>query len=230
MRKFKHLLLALLVPLSLVSKASAVPTDFQDWTQVTALVPLEESKKYEMYFEAQSRIGDDWHRMERLLIRPALWYNFDKNLSFALGYAWTPTFMNSHYYYDYRDENRIWEQVLYKHDLFGMQWQHRVREEQRFIEHANGTSNRLRYLLRGSYGFDQANSYGLTGYNEIFVTFNSTTGGPQSGFDRDRFFFGPYVVAGKGRYEFGYLGEFAKHFGNGERYINALLLSANYSF
>lgn len=230
MRTFKQFLVALLVSLSLVSNAAAIPTDFQDWTQVTALIPLEESKKYEFYFEAQSRVGDDWQRMERLLIRPALWYNFSKNLSFAVGYAWTPTFIDFQYHHYYRDENRVWEQVLYKHDLFGLQWQHRVREEQRFIEHANGTSNRIRYLLRGSYGFDDAKSYGLTGYNEIFVTFNTVSGGPQSGFDRDRIFFGPYIVSGKGRYEFGYLGEYAKHFGNGERYINALLVSANYAF
>lgn len=230
MKSLRYLLIAFFAPILITSKALAVPTDFQDWTQVTALIPLEESKKYELYFEAQSRIGDDWQRMERILVRPALWYNWDKNLSFAVGYAWTPGFYNSHYYYDYRIENRTWEQVLYKHDGFGLQWQHRVRQEQRFIENTSGTSNRLRYLVRGSYALDETKTYGLTAYNELFITYNTTSNGPQSGFDRDRIFMGPYFVRGPGRYEVGYIGEFAKHFGNNERYVSAILVSANYTF
>jgi hypothetical protein len=180
--------------------------------------------------EAQPRIGDDISRLERLLIRPALGYNINEKLAVYLGYAWTPTFMNSSYQEDFRNENRIWQQVLYKHDLWGLQWQHRLRQEQRIIEDASGTSNRTRYLVRGSYGLTEDGSYGLTGYNELFVTENGTTKGPVGGFDRDRFFFGPYVKSGPGRYEVGYLGEYARQFGNDSRMINAILVSANYSF
>jgi hypothetical protein len=205
-------------------------TDFQSWTLVTATVNIDPDKKFFAYMEAQPRIGDDISRLERLLIRPAVGYNLNRNLALTLGYAWTPTFSNAAYEGDFRNENRIWQQLLYIHDLWGLKWQHRLRQEQRIIEDASSTSNRTRYLLRGSYGLASDSSYGLTGYNEIFVTENGTHKGPRGGFDRDRFFFGPCQVSGPGRYEIGYLGEYALQFGKDSRMINAIMLSAQYTF
>jgi len=213
-----------------ISSAQAQQTDFQSWNLVTATVNIDPNKKFFAYMEAQPRIGDDISRLERLLIRPALGYNLSPNLALVLGYAWTPTFSNASYDGDFRNENRIWQQLLYKHDLWGLKWQHRLRQEQRIIEDAVSTSNRTRYLLRGSYGLAPDSSYGLTGYNEIFVTENGTHKGPIGGFDRDRFFFGPYLVSGPGRYEIGYLGEYARQFGKDSRMINAIMLSAQYTF
>jgi hypothetical protein len=91
-------------------------------------------------------------------------------------------------------------------------------------------SNRLRYLLRGSYALAEDKAFGMTGYNEIFVNFNSVDKGPSGGYDRDRFFFGPYWTVGNARYEVGYLGEHARIFGANERYISALMVSANLNF
>lgn len=208
----------------------AQKTDFQSWTFVSATANLDSHKKWFAYMEAQPRIGDDVSRLERLLIRPGLAYNLNDKVAVYLGYAWTPTFTNASYDEDFRNENRTWQQVLYKHDLWGLQWQHRLRQEQRFIEDTSGTSNRTRYLVRGSYSLTGDGAYGLTGYNELFVTENGTKNGPVGGFDRDRFFFGPYMKSGPGRYEVGYLGEYARQFGNDSRMINALLVVAQYSF
>ena len=210
--------------------ALAQKTDFQSWSLLSATVNLDQQKQWFIYAEAQPRIGHDVSRMERLLLRPALGYNLSDKLSAFLGYAWTPTFSNASYDGDFRNENRIWQQLLYKHDMWGLQWQHRLRQEQRIIEDAGGTSNRTRYLVRGSCGLAGDGSYGLTGYNEVFVTENGTKKGPVGGFDRDRFFFGPYLKSGPGRYEVGYLGEYARQFGNDSRMINALLASASFAF
>jgi hypothetical protein len=210
--------------------AYAQRTDFQSWTLVTAQKTLDSEKRWFLYLEAQPRIGDDISRLERLLIRPALGYNYDKSLVFYLGHAWTPTFSDTHYRHDFRNENRIWQQALYKHDWLGLAWQHRFRQEQRFIDDASSVSNRTRYLVRGSYRIAESQDFGITGYNELFVTENSVERGPRAGFDRDRFFLGPYLVSGKGRYEIGYLGEYGKRFGNSDRMINAIMLAANYSF
>lgn len=230
-----RILLALMCALmvldhTFVSDCHAQKTDFQSWNLVTATVNLDQQKNWFVYGEAQPRVGDDSTRLERLLLRSALGYNVNDRLALYLGYGWTPTFMNPSYNEDFRNENRVWQQALYKHDLWGLQWQHRLRQEQRIIEDASGTSNRTRYLLRGSYGLSCDGDVGLTGYNEIFVTENGTNKGPVGGFDRDRFFFGPYLKSGLGRYEIGYLGEYARQFGNDSRMINALMLSANYSF
>lgn len=208
----------------------AQQTDFQSWSIITATASLDAEKKFFVYAEVQPRVGDNISRLERLLMRPALGYNLNKNVALYLGYAWTPTFMDAHYDGDFRNENRIWQQVLIKHTDFGVDWQHRIRQEQRIIEDASGPSNRTRYLLRGSYGLADDKSFGVTGYNEIFVTENSTHRGPKGGFDRNRFFAGPYIVSGPARYEAGYLGEYARRFGSDSRMINALLVSASFSF
>jgi hypothetical protein len=213
-----------------VSSGHAQQTDFQSWTLVAATVDIDPDKKFFAYMEVQPRIGDGISRLERLLIRPALGYNLSPNLALALGYAWTPTFSNASYEGDFRNENRLWQQLQYKHDLWGLKWQHRLRQEQRIIEDASSTSYRTRYQLRGSYGLAPDNSYGLTGYNETFATENGTRRGFRGGFDRSRFFFGPYLLSGPGRYEIGYLGEYARQFGKDSRMINAIIISAQYTF
>jgi hypothetical protein len=227
LRRIVSLVFALFIRMSPVH---AIPTDFQNWTLLTAHVKLDEAKKYQFYFEVQPRVGDNWQRMERLLIRPAVVYNVAPNLALYLGYAWTPLFMDAQYRRDYRDESRIWQQVLYKHSILDLQWQHRIRQEQRFIEHTDGVSNRFRYLLKGSYALTEDDNFGITGYDELFVTFNSVEGGPSAGYDRNRFFIGPYWVVENARYEVGYLGEHARSFGSDERYINALMVFANFNF
>lgn len=212
-----------------VRAVHAQQTDIQSWTLITAQTTLDSDKKWLVYAEAQPRVGDDISRLERLLLRPAVGYNYTEKTSLYLGYAWTPTFYDTHYNEDFRNEQRIWQQVLHKHDAFGMSWQHRLRQEQRFIDDASSTSHRTRYLLRGSYRLSELYNTGLTGYNELFVTENSVRRGPRAGFDRNRFFFGPYIVAGAGRYEVGYLGEYGKRFGSDDRMINAFMVTANYS-
>ena len=230
-RLIKHLLiLSLFVFVLSGENAHAQRTDIQQWSLVTANISLDQEKKWLFYMEAQPRVGDDVSRLERLLIRPAVGYNINEHLTAYLGYAWTPTFMNSSYDEDYRNEQRIWQQLLYKHDFMGLSWQHRLRQEQRIIDDASSTSNRSRYLLRGSYRFCDCSDFGLTGYNELFVTENSVDRGPRAGFDRDRFFFGPYLQSGPGRYEIGYLGEYGKRFGSDDRMINALMVSAAFNF
>lgn len=228
-RLTKYILALLFVFVLFAGKAYAQRTDIQQWTLVTANISFDTEKKWLFYMEAQPRIGDDVSRLERLLIRPAVGYNINEHLTAYLGYAWTPTFMNSSYDEDFRNEQRIWQQLLYKHDLWGLNWQHRLRQEQRIIDDASSTSNRTRYLLRGSYLFRDSD-YGLTGYNELFVTENSVDRGPRAGFDRDRFFFGPFLQSGPGRYEVGYLGEYGKRFGSDDRMINALMVSAAFNF
>jgi len=101
MRKLVALLLATLtvcvIPLR---KTFAQNNDVQSWTQVITQINL--NKEWFAYMEAQPRVGDDISRLERLLIRPAIGYNINPNIALFLGYAWTPTFMNSHYQEDFR--------------------------------------------------------------------------------------------------------------------------------
>jgi hypothetical protein len=222
--------ICLLVFLANSIELAAEKNDSQIWTLLTTNISLDQNKKFFVYAEAQPRIADNVSDIERLLLRTALGYNHNSTTSLFLGYAWTPTFLDSKYQDDFRDESRIWQQILKKHKLFGLDWQHRLRQEQRIIQNTGGTAHRNRYLIRASYLIDQKNNYGLTGYNELFTNLNSVSNGPKAGFDRNRFFFGPFWQTQNTRYEFGYLGEYGKRFGGEDRMINALMLSANFNF
>lgn len=98
------------------------------------------------------------------------------------------------------------------------------------IAEASGMSHRTRYLVRGSYVPAVGRRIGVTGYHELFVTWNSVERGPRAGYDRSRVFIGPYATRGNVRYEAGYLGEYGRRFGDRDRIINALLVSANLTF
>lgn len=212
------------------AQADSTPTDFQGWFQFQSYISLDDEKKYQLFLETQPRLGDDWSRASTVQNRVGLNYNWTKAFSSMLGYAWTPTLYNSHYHSAYIDEQRIFQQVVYKHDLLGVKWAHRLRQEQRFITGAGSVSNRTRYQLRGSYSLSQDGNFGLTGYDELMVNLNDSNPGPTSGYDRDRIFLGPYWVVNGHRYEVGYLGEHLKRFGSDERWANVILFSATFNF
>lgn len=229
----KHLLHFFILAVSCAdfsSSAAAHPQDFEGWFVANAHISLDEAKKYQFFIEGQPRVGNDWQRAATFQGRAALVYNWDKSLGFYAGYGWTPQLYTSQYHRDYRDEQRISLQVIYRHDLFGLQWQHRIREEQRMQMRTSGVSNRFRYLLRGSYALSDKKDFGLTGFDEIMINLNGVQGGAWDGYDRNRIFLGPYWIVGPGRYEVGYLGEHLKRFGNDERWAHAVLVSAFYNF
>jgi hypothetical protein len=212
------------------SSTHAHPEDFQGWLITNAHIGLDQKNKYQLYLEAQPRQASDWKRAGTFQGRVALTYNVEKNVSLYVGYAWTPLFLDAQYHRDYRDEQLFWQQALLRHDFLGLQWQHRFRLEQRKLMRTDGISNRIRYLMRGSYALNEAKDFGLTSFDELMINLNSIDNGPWEGYDRNRIFFGPYWVVGSGRYEVGYLGEHQKRFGNDERWAHVMLVTASYTF
>ncbi len=219
------ILLALLGP-----NAQATPTDTQAWFLVASNISLDSAKRFQLYLEAQPRIGDDLERASTVQLRTAVNYAFADEWSSALGYAWTPFLLDTEYHRIYRDEHRIWQGLSFTHRVVGVQWQHRLRQEQRFIEDASGVAHRSRYQLRASIPLTSTGDFGVTAFDEVMVHLTSVSQGPTGGYDRNRVFFGPFWQSGGTRYEFGYLGEHAKRFGDDERWVNAMVLSIVSSF
>jgi hypothetical protein len=226
---FKVILMIAFARLSLRA-AEAIPRDFEGWFMTTALSSFDEQRRYQFYMELQPRLGDNWHRMALMVVRPALVFNPNKNLGLYAGYAWVPKFYDQDYHSDYRDEQRLWQQLLYKHSGLGGAWHHRLRQEQRNISGTDGISNRTRYLVRGSYPLKQNIPIGLTGYSETFVNLNGVKGGPSGGFEQNRFFLGPSWERHNARYEVGYLGAYDRRFGDDDRWVNAIAMLAAFSF
>jgi hypothetical protein len=231
MKKYLSLVFAVVATLMVSARQGiAEQKDLQSWSTIAATINLDCEKDWFLYLESQPRIGDDLSRLERLIVRGGLGFNLTPQMSVLLGYGWTPSFYNTAYDGDFRNENRIWQQFLYREERLGLQWQHRVRLEQRIIQDAGETSHRGRYLIRASHSLSEDGSFGVTVYNELFVNANGASRGPKGGFDRDRFFLGPYVTSGPGRYEIGYIGEYAAHFGAESRWIDAIGVNAMFTF
>ena len=208
--------------------------DGQLWTTLITTGSFgKDYEKYKWYLEGQTRVGNDMQRTERSLMRGALGYNLIPGLIAWMGYGWTPLYINSKYESEFKNENRIWEQLTYDNTVFGLPTSQRLRLEQRIIEGTGSTANRLRYMYKMSdpiWQLCENAKLGITGYHELFVNLDSVDKGPQQGYDRNRIFFGPYYAKDKFRAELGYLNEYARRPGNDHRQIHALAMYFFYNF
>jgi hypothetical protein len=208
-------------------------SDTQLWSTLVVTAPIDSQEKFSFYGEVQPRFGDDVSAIERLVVRPGLTYKVTDTLAATIGYAYTPLFLNNTYDYHYRDEQRVWEQLAYTQKLasWPITFNHRFRQEQRFIDDTSEAAHRTRYLLKASIPFHEGGRFGATGNDEVFFNWNSVDHGPRAGFDRNRIFSGIYYEAKPARIELGYLSEFGKRFsGSEDRFINALALYAFLNF
>lgn len=225
---YRHLILSLVALAT--TTANATPSDFELWANANAHISLVPRETAQLYIETQPRLGDDWGRVATAQHRVAAVIKVSPAWLFYAGYAWTPFFYDSKYHRDFRDEQRLWQGITFNHKLRRVQWQHRYRQEQRMITRTDGVSHRSRYLLKGSYPWSADEHIGLTWFDEVMFTLNSVSGGPESGYDRNRLFVGPYWRVGQARYEVGYLGEHARRFGSNDRWANVLALNVSYNF
>lgn len=211
--------------------------DFQSWFLVTTTTPLDQNKTLNLYLEAQPRFGDNSSQLERLLLRPGLSFSLTPKIALTAGYAWTPTYIDQQYNRDFRNEQRIWEQLSISHGDEYV-FSHRIRQEQRYIQDAAKVAHRTRYLLRLSHALyapaqecdSSIKTVGATAYNEYFLNWNTVERGPRRGWDRDRFFVGPYFLIVEARVEVGYFSEYGNNFNGGNRMINGVLTAVNFSF
>lgn len=137
-----------------------------------------------LHLEVQNRLSDWGKDWQQLLLRPGVNYQFTPNLSASLGYGFIRTFPYGELPAKHRfDEHRIWEQLLYKQDAFGLKWTHRLRFEQRWIEepekqpdgrwvNANWRGEqRARYMLRTEFPLSSDKRWYLPVWDEVFVNF-----------------------------------------------------------
>lgn len=163
--------------------------NLQNWSIVTLNAKLK--NRVLAYLEIQPRTTltgpeeDNENRFNILLVRPAIGYQVTKSLSVWQGYGWTPSFNP-----EFRNEHRLWQQVLLNNKIKSLTLVNRTRLEERFIEDAGETSVRGRHMIRLAMPVDKQEKWSLVSYDEAFLNFNSTPNGPKSGFDQNRIFIG----------------------------------------
>ena len=147
-------------------------------------------EKWSIHTEAQYRSFEITPNTDQIMLRVGVNYHISNNYSASLGYAYVPNFA-----FDKENlkgvqvsENRMWQQFLMKNNLGRVNFDHRYRLEQRWLQTTSGDKylNRIRYLLRVTVPLNkkqmEKHTVFLTFYDELFIHFSNTP------FDRNRLF------------------------------------------
>lgn len=192
MIKTINILLASLLFLLAGSRAEAQSdkeiTEYISWIGVSSTIKFH--KYIGLATDAQFRFVRDFDNMQHMVrLGPEVYIT--KNFSIVpAGYAYVWNFSYERDPLPYAEnEHRIWEQLQYKHKAGRVQFQHRLRFEQRFIQtmHYDSTSNTVvdegytRYRNRIRYRFlvnvplksksMDRNTWYLQFWNEYFFSF-----------------------------------------------------------
>ena len=147
-------------------------------------------EKWSIHSEVQYRSFQHTPNTEQIMLRIGANYHINNKYSASIGYAYVPVFA-----FDKEQlpgiqvsENRMWQQFLMKNNLGRVNFEHRYRLEQRWLQTTNGDKyrNRIRYLLRVTVPLNkktiEKHTLFLTFYDELFINFSSTP------FDRNRLY------------------------------------------
>ena len=194
-----------------------------------------------VHLEVQNRLADWGKDWQQLLIRPGINYQFAPNWSASMGYGFVRTYPYGELPAAHRfDEHRIWEQLLYKQEVAGLKWTHRLRLEQRWIEELQKTGThsdwreeqRVRYMLRTELPLTADKRFYVPVWDEVFLNFGSNIQGNH--LDQNRVFVGlGWQVAKCLRMETGFM-EQTVHKRGGKNWENnhtvSVWLSSNLPF
>jgi hypothetical protein len=109
--------------------------------------------KWEGLFDANQRWGDfGQFNAAQAAVRIGAGRHFSAKFSAAGGYAWFGTYYEEKDNY-FLDENRLWEQALWRIPRKELLFWHRIRTEQRFREFSSGSQRETEFSFRFRYMF-----------------------------------------------------------------------------
>ncbi|SKA99663.1 Protein of unknown function [Prosthecobacter debontii] len=169
-----------------------------------------------LHLEGQVRRSDLVDEWQQWMVRPGLNYTLSPSLTLSAGWAYAKTYPYGDYpvAFDF-PEHRAWEQITYSVKALGLEWQNRLRLEQRWIGEMERTGNdwnvenwryenRIRYMLRTTLPLTASKKTYLAFSEEIFVNFGSNVSG--NFFDQNRLFLGVgHKLSPHTRIELGFL-------------------------
>jgi hypothetical protein len=210
-------LLTALLMASLSPVFAATDDNANGWYMYFGDHPIAKSR-WGLHLEGQWRRADVALKWQQLLLRPGVNYQLNKKVLLTGGYG----FIQTHRYGDFPvaagfNEHRFFEQATITQRLAGLDFQNRLRLEQRNIgtmtAQPDGSyrrtswryENRFRYMLRTNIPLKFAGGkYYLGLYDEIFFNFGKNVA--NNVFDQNR----AYIALGRDvghqtRIEFGFL-------------------------
>lgn len=193
--------------------------DAQLWVQALAMGRIGD---WRTHVEIQPRVFDDVSELGLVMTRVAIGRAVHPRVSAWLGYAWVPRPFGP----GIRHEQRIWQQLLVTPPaVAGWTPTVRLRLEQRWQnEPWDGSSHRLRTLVRVQRPIDAARRWQFATYDELMATFDETPSGPRQGYDRNRFYAGVMrTISPALTVEGGYIWEHSPLTGPGDRHDHAAI-------
>ncbi len=161
---------------------------------------------WRLWLDVQVRFGDDASQFAQGLIRPGIGRTLGRGWTVWGGYAYVRT--EPPYARSNTNEQRIWEQAIWSGKAGQAALSSRTRLEQRFLSTGHDTGWRLREFVKVAQPVGTARRWSVVVSDEYFVNLNSTDFGAASGSDRNRFFVGPSLSLGTGKFvEIGYLNQ-----------------------
>lgn len=195
MKRFLFLAHAILL-IGAANAADQHADNYNFWWNYVGDHPIPNSP-WGVHLEVQNRRedwGDEW---QQLLIRPGINYTLSPSVTVSAGYGYIKTYPYGELPVAHEfDEHRIWEQLSWKMQFLGLEWQHRFRLEQRWIEEQNKAGrttnwrgeNRFRYMLRTSLPLSSDKKTYLAVWDEVFLNFGGNIA--KNNFDQNRAFLG----------------------------------------
>ncbi|MGD9906621.1 MAG: DUF2490 domain-containing protein [Vicinamibacterales bacterium] len=200
--------------------------DVQFWSQTLVMGRIDE---WRTHIEVQPRVFDDVSELGLTIVRGAVGRALSPHVSAWLGYAWVPRTAGA----GVRHEQRVFQQLLVTpSSVAGWTPSVRLRLEQRWQnEPWDGTSHRLRTLVRAQRPLDAGRRWQLAGYNEVMLTFDDTPSGPRRGYDRNRFYAGLMRTVNPAlTVEGGYIWEHSPLDGPGDRHDHAAMVALTWQW
>jgi hypothetical protein len=146
--------------------------------------------------------GSVW---QQILLRPAVNFQLTKRISLSAGYTHFTTYPFGDHPNAKQSEHRAHEQITLTHRVRKLDWQHRIRFDQRFIGPTHRYENRARYQFRTAIPIrwgDRRNYIAL--YDEVMFNFGKNV--DRNVFDQNRAFIGlGRSVGHETRVEIGFL-------------------------
>lgn len=160
------------------------------WTMYFGTYQLKDSK-FRASYDIQYRTHELFNDLNQLLIRGAIQYKINPNITTGIGYAFVQTEAFGEPDLPFK-ENRIFQEVLTQQQIFeNVPLKQRFRWEQRFIENADFRT-RLRHQMTIDvpfYQFEKDKQFlYATAYNELFI--NTDKSRKTNVFERNRLYTG----------------------------------------
>lgn len=173
--------------------------------------------RWGFHFDGQWRRSEIVTQWQQLLLRPGVNYSLSPNVMLTFGYAFVRTYPYGEFPAPAAyNENRIFEQILFRPSYKRIRLSHRFRLEQRWVAYPQNPDgeytyqNRFRYQVKVDYPFHwggRQTRWYLAMFDEIFFGIPPNIGARS--FDQNRFFLGLGRSLGQtAAIEFGYLNQF----------------------